>query len=48
MALKIVRDVLARIENSLADFHECQFAAKTFVADGARLDVEQLSGPPNV
>jgi hypothetical protein len=48
LALKIVSDVLARIEDSLADFHECQFAAKTFIADGARLDVEQFSDLPNV
>jgi hypothetical protein len=48
LALKIVRDVLTRIENPLADFHESQFAAEPFVANGARLDVKKLCCLSNI
>jgi hypothetical protein len=44
LALKIVCNVLLCVENSLADFHERQFAAKSFVSDGAGLDVERRCG----
>jgi hypothetical protein len=43
LALKILCDVLRRVENSDADVDKSQLAAEPLVADCASLDVKKLS-----